>query len=425
MKTHNTHVIRVKKRSRHHAQGHGGSWKIAYADFMTAMMAFFLVMWLISISSPQELTQIAEYFRTPLKTAINPGSKTGDATNPIPGGGKDIIYSEGDVQPVPQKLTKEQANKNFLQLKRHLEQAILNDPRLNELKPHLLIDLTAEGLRIQIVDSENRPMFMVGSTRVEPYMRDILRAIAPILNDVPNKISISGHTDALQYAGSGRGYSNWELSAERANASRRELVAGGMQEDKILRVLGMASTINLQKDDGYAPINRRISIIVLYQDEAEKILKEYEGSASLEKLKATNQALQLETKREAEQDAKSETKPQAATGTENSKSKNLQDNGSLDKGSQDKSSQESGSPPINNQSPSADKQKSAQGTDAQINGQRTEELKIEYSSTNGSTEPITDKSQHAPIEKSVQPHDLNSGNIGPGNTQSSSQLSGN
>ncbi|WP_413482749.1 flagellar motor protein MotB [Morganella psychrotolerans] len=289
MKPGTTQIIRVKKRGGHsHGGGHGGSWKIAYADFMTAMMAFFLVMWLISISSPQELTQIAEYFRTPLRTAINPGSKTGDATNPIPGGGKDIIYQEGDVMPDPNGMTDDQdAEGNFEKLQQDLEQAILDDPRLNELKPHLLIDMIDDGLRIQIVDSANRPMFMVGSTHVEPYMRDILRAIAPILNNVPNRISISGHTDDLPYA-NGANYSNWELSAERANASRRELVRGGMNEHKILRVVGMASSVHLDKKDGLAPINRRISIIVLNEAERASILHEYEGAVPINSIQELN-----------------------------------------------------------------------------------------------------------------------------------------
>ncbi len=277
MATKTPHIIRVKKRSSNHQGGHGGSWKIAYADFMTAMMAFFLVMWLISISSPQELTQIAEYFRTPLSTAINPGKKSGDATNPIPGGGKDPIYREGDVLPEPNNIIEGKANYRFEKLKKSLEQAILKDPRLNELKPHLLIDMINDGLRIQIVDSENRPMFKVGSANVEPYMRDILRAIAPLLDDVPNRISISGHTDDLPYA-NGANYSNWELSSDRANASRRELIIGGMDENKVLRVVGMAASIHLDKENGLAPVNRRISIIVLNDEETKQILREYDGA---------------------------------------------------------------------------------------------------------------------------------------------------
>ncbi|MBE8178593.1 OmpA family protein, partial [Leptospira borgpetersenii serovar Ballum] len=110
---------------------------------------------------------------------------------------------------------------------------------------HLRIDLVQEGLRIQIIDSQNRPMFKTGSAEVEPYMRDILRAIAPVLNGIPNKVSLSGHTDDFPYANGERGYSKWELSADRANASRRELVIGGLDDGKVLRVVGMAATMRL------------------------------------------------------------------------------------------------------------------------------------------------------------------------------------
>lgn len=134
---------------------------------------------------------------------------------------------------------------------------------MKALRPHLLINMMDEGLRIQIIDSQNRPMFKMGSAQVEPYMRDILRAIAPILNDIPNKLSLSGHTDDLPYARGERGYSNWELSADRANASRRELLAGGLDEGKILRVVGMASTMRLKEQASDDPVNRRISILVL------------------------------------------------------------------------------------------------------------------------------------------------------------------
>lgn len=134
---------------------------------------------------------------------------------------------------------------------------------LKQFKRQLLIDITSEGLRIQIVDEQNRPMFNVGSAVMQPYARQILAEIAKVLNDVPNTISLSGHTDATPYSGGERGYSNWELSADRANAARRELVAGGIAEGKILRVVGLASAVPFDKDNPYNPINRRISIIVM------------------------------------------------------------------------------------------------------------------------------------------------------------------
>ncbi|PQQ25111.1 flagellar motor protein MotB [Photorhabdus hindustanensis] len=281
MKARNVSVIRVKRRKRNGIKHHGGSWKIAYADFMTAMMAFFLVMWLLAISSPQELTRIAEYFRTPLQVAINKGERSSDSSNPIPGGGEDVLHQEGDILRQVEVVEANDEARKLNRLREQLDQLIITDPRLKALRPHLLIDMMDEGLRIQIIDRENRPMFMVGSAKVESYMSDILRAIAPILNDIPNKISLSGHTDDLKYANGERGYSNWELSADRANASRRELLIGGLDEGKILRVVGMASTVRLKQEDASAPVNRRISILVLNKQAEERIEQQNTGSDSL------------------------------------------------------------------------------------------------------------------------------------------------
>jgi chemotaxis protein MotB len=150
---------------------------------------------------------------------------------------------------------REQVRLHDLQVK--LMAAIEANPVLRQFKQQIRIDSTLTGLRIEIVDSQKRPMFATAKDEVEPYMRDILREIGHTLNDV------QGHTDAAQYAGGEKGYSNWELSADRANASRRELVAGGMDEAKVMRVLGLASTQNLNKADPMDPENRRISIIVL------------------------------------------------------------------------------------------------------------------------------------------------------------------
>jgi chemotaxis protein MotB len=274
---HNNHpIILVKKKKHKRHEGGHGSWKIAYADFMTAMMAFFMVMWLLSISNPQELVQIADYFKTPLKVALTGGSKSSESISVIPGGGEDPTQKSGEVHKVvdmdAQKRKLDEIRLNRLREK--LDQLIESDPRLKALRPHLIINMVEEGLRIQIIDSENRPMFKTGRAEVEPYMRDILRAIAPILNDIPNKISLAGHTDDFQYANGDRGYSNWELSADRANASRRELVTGGLDSGKMLRVVGMADTMSLKNRGADDAVNRRISLLVLNHDTELQIEKE-------------------------------------------------------------------------------------------------------------------------------------------------------
>jgi chemotaxis protein MotB len=164
---------------------------------------------------------------------------------------------------------REQVRLHDLQVK--LMAAIEANPVLRQFKQQIRIDSTLTGLRIEIVDSQKRPMFATARDQVEPYMRDILREIGHTLNDVPNRIIVQGHTDAAQYAGGEKGYSNWELSADRANASRRELIAGGMDEAKVMRVLGLASTQNLNKADPMDPENRRISIIVLNRKSEEAL----------------------------------------------------------------------------------------------------------------------------------------------------------
>lgn len=251
-------IVRRAPTGKH--KSHGGAWKIAYADFMTAMMALFLVLWLLAISKPEQVGGIAEYFRTPLKVAIVGGPRSSTSTNVIPGGGPDPIPSDGEVN-VPDS---DAADVDRLQeLKQRLDQMIDASPILKQFRPQLLIDITSEGLRIQIVDSQNRPMFDLSSAAVKSYMSVILRDIGPVLNDLPNNITLSGHTDATPYVLGEKSYSNWELSADRANASRRELVAGGMLETKVLRVMGVGSTMPMNKKDTLDPVNRRISIIVL------------------------------------------------------------------------------------------------------------------------------------------------------------------
>lgn len=186
------HRIIVKRAPTGKHKSHGGAWKIAYADFMTAMMALFLVLWLLAISKPEQVGGIAEYFRTPLKVALTGGQKSSTSSSIIPGGGTDPTHSDGEVN-LPDT---DAADVDRLQeLKERLDQMIEASPVLKQFRPQLLIDITSEGLRIQIVDSLNRPMFDLSSARVKPYMGIILRDIGPVLNELPNSITLSGHTD--------------------------------------------------------------------------------------------------------------------------------------------------------------------------------------------------------------------------------------
>ena len=275
----------VVKRVKKHAGGHhGGAWKIAYADFVTAMMAFFLLMWLLSSTPIDDLKGISEYFQTPLKVALLGGSGSGDRASLIKGGGNDPTRIEGQVKRGEIREQKKAIDLNAAQaelarkeklrlrnLQERIARAIESNPALNPFRKQILLDLTAEGLRIQIVDEHNRPMFASGSARLQPYTRDILREISKVLNDVPNRISISGHTDAQPYSGGDKGYSNWELSADRANAARRELIGGGLQDDRMLRVVGLSSAVQFDADNPLNPINRRISIIVMNKKTEEAV----------------------------------------------------------------------------------------------------------------------------------------------------------
>jgi chemotaxis protein MotB len=266
-------IKRIKKAAAGH---HGGAWKIAYADFVTAMMAFFLLMWLLGSTAKGDLKGIADFFNTPLKVALAGGSGSGDSSHVIKGGGRDLTRSEGQVMngelPADRRMINIKAAQAELErreeikmteLKLRLEHLIESNPALRQFREQLLVDISTEGLRVQIVDARNRPMFASGRAELQPYARDILLEIGRALNGVENRISIAGHTDATPYASGERGYSNWELSADRANASRRALVQGGMDEGRLVRVVGMAAAVPLDRKDPYNPLNRRISLIVM------------------------------------------------------------------------------------------------------------------------------------------------------------------
>jgi chemotaxis protein MotB len=295
-------VKRIKKTAGGH---HGGAWKLAYADFVTAMMAFFLLMWLLGSTAQGDLKGIADYFQNPLKVSMSGGSGAGDATSILQGGGQDLTSSSGQVKrgdiDAEKRMRTEELRKEYERrerislndLKSNIEQLLENNSALRQFKSQLLMDVTTEGLRIQIIDEKNRPMFDTSSAELKPYSKEILREIGKALNAVPNKVSFSGHTDAAQFSGGERGFSNWELSANRANASRREMIVGGMDENKVLRVVGLSSTVLFDKNDPLSPSNRRINIVVLNKRTEEAMLME-DGYAtvSVESSDETTSALE-------------------------------------------------------------------------------------------------------------------------------------
>lgn len=276
-------IKRIKKVAGGH---HGGAWKIAYADFVTAMMAFFLLMWLLGSTTKGDMNGIAEYFKTPLKVAMQGGASSGNSVVIMKGGGRDLTKKDGQVRKTDEPSKSKKVNLKFakaMQEKVEMEQlkslqqkiakSIEDSKTLSQYKNQLLLDITTEGLRVQVVDEQNRPMFASSKAEMQPYAKDILHEIGKMLNGVPNKISLSGHTDAVPYPNGEKGYSNWELSADRANASRRELVAGGMDESKLVRVVGLSSAVLFDKADPLNPTNRRISIIVMNKKAEEDLYK--------------------------------------------------------------------------------------------------------------------------------------------------------
>lgn len=256
-------VKRVRKKGGGH---HGGSWKVAFADFATAMMAFFLVLWLTATASPEQIKAVEGYFRDPV------GFTEGGTPNPVDLEGsasvveassQDVADSQIQIEDQRiEELAETIEQRQMEELFQELQEQIENSETLQEFKDQLLIDITSEGLRIQIVDRSQRPMFDSGRAQLKYYSQDILFELAKPLSAVPNKLSITGHTDATPFSGR-PGYTNWELSADRANTARRALVAGGVGAGQIARVVGLSDSVLFDNDDPTAPVNRRISIIVL------------------------------------------------------------------------------------------------------------------------------------------------------------------
>ncbi|MFI3156922.1 MAG: flagellar motor protein MotB [Methylococcaceae bacterium] len=286
-------IKKIKKGGHAH---HGGAWKLAYADFVTAMMAFFLLMWLLGTTSDPERKGIAEYFQDPFKASYEGGADTGDRTSIIQAGGSDLTSQDlGQVDkgmtPEVKEMTTEEIEKKAEEIEKekleNLKQKILDkidsSPELTEFKDQIKLEITSEGLRVLIVDAQNRPMYKLASAETEPQIKLILRALAPVINELPNRVSLNGHTDARPFPPNQKKYTNWELSSDRANAARYELIQGGLAEEKVLRVIGLSSSVPYSAaTEPLDPINRRISIIVMNKKTEQEILQSVGDETSTE-----------------------------------------------------------------------------------------------------------------------------------------------
>lgn len=266
--------IIIKRKKKVVGGHHGGSWKVAFADFATAMMAFFLVLWLTATASPEQKRAVEGYFKDPV------GFTEGGSPNPVDLEGSASVIEESTQDQeastiqiedeVVDELADTLEQRRMQELFQELQERIEQNQTLQEFKDQLLIDITDEGLRIQIVDRSGRPMFDSGRAELKYYSQDILFELAKTLGSVNNKLSITGHTDATPFSGR-PGYTNWELSADRANTARRALVAGGVRLEQIARVVGLSDSVLFDRSNPTAPVNRRISIIVLNKKTADSI----------------------------------------------------------------------------------------------------------------------------------------------------------
>ena len=267
-------IIVQRKIKKYVHKHHGGSWKIAYADFVTAMMTFFLLLWLLSMLNKSQLDGISAYFKKPYQSGV-----TSDVDEK-----KDKIYSETTVKSNDQEKRTGPSNvtesnptdaKSFQQseqMKAALEKQINQDPTLNQYKTALNLQVTSQGLKIDLKDLDNQPMFSNGKTDFADYAVKILGWLANALNKYPNRVMIVGHTDSKPIVLPN--YSNWELSSDRASATRRTLINSGMDYNKVVRIVGAGDTDNLPNTTADNPANRRISIIVLTDDAYTKMQNE-------------------------------------------------------------------------------------------------------------------------------------------------------
>jgi chemotaxis protein MotB len=253
-----TRPVIVKKKRHKHEAHHGGSWKVAYADFVTAMMAFFLLMWLLSMASPEKRAAVSLYFRT--FDVFNIG-KSLSGRSFMSGSDQVIDSSSGTIQTGKRVKRSSQAEVKSISpedLSKRLKNAV--NEQLRSVRNQVLVDITEEGVRIQIVDAEGSPMFASGSASPTPKAQEILQVVADNIIDIPNRVVIEGHTDAAPFRNAR--ITNWELSTDRASSARRILESNGIEPERIARIVGYADQELYIKLDPNDPRNRRISIIL-------------------------------------------------------------------------------------------------------------------------------------------------------------------
>jgi chemotaxis protein MotB len=291
-----TIIKRIKKGEHGH---HGGAWKVAYADFVTAMMAFFLLLWLLNSTSAEQKLGISNYFE-PIQFMKKQaggaghgffGGMTVSSTAPLqsreegeledPKGESELPQNKQDSQKHPsssptkpspkisvqeaRKIIQESDKKAFEGIETKIRQQLQEMPELKQLSHNLIVEQTKEGLRIQIVDRDQYSMFPSGSSMLYSYARKLIELVAKVIKDLPHKLTISGHTDSTPFP-SNRGYSNWELSTDRANACRRTLLTAGIDNNRIYAVIGKEDKDPLLPHDPESPSNRRISIVLLKKE---------------------------------------------------------------------------------------------------------------------------------------------------------------
>ena len=311
-------ILIIKKKGHGDHGHHGGAWKVAYADFVTAMMAFFLLLWLLNVTTEEQRLGIANYFMPDSVSrsqsggggvlggvTISPGemekkaaglvlaiprapdASEAETAQDVDGEGKpperrdprdpadrvlDASKDKDKDGDISERRLKEQLarqeEESFRKAEFELKQAIEDIPDLKQLAENLIVDRTPEGLRIQIVDQGKYSMFPLGSAAPMDHTRKLMNAVARIVQRLPNRISVTGHTDALQFQNNSRNYGNWELSADRANSSRRMLLEAGLPTERINRVIGKAEQEPLFADNPNDPRNRRISIVLLRDNQS-------------------------------------------------------------------------------------------------------------------------------------------------------------